>query len=193
MKELIVFIISVIILVFSVKDLPMFSTTRSGERFEYFDTIPSSDMPEVLRNYLKNENIVYHLYKIPNYVEDLLVYNNDFSIVYKSKPKYTIIVFSPEKNLSENYASFKLFYEKLQKLSNEYSSSFNLITKNESDKVRYPMKYERQAYSELRNKCGGFCLINPSNNTIFVFKRITISEKDALDAVFQQYDFMLDK
>ena len=79
--------------------------------------------------------------------------------------------------------------QKVQKLTKEYSKSFNLIVKEDKDSPKYTLHNERIAYKDLKEFCGVFCLIDPAEDTMFVFKKMTNSEIEALDVLFQQYHF----
>lgn len=171
------------------QDLHLFLKTTHGERFEYFKTETAIVLPQILSNYLYNTQTRYSVYKIPNYVKDLLIYNKDFSVVYKSKNKYSVIIFKPEENVSKNTNAFTPFYHKVQNLVGEYNKSFNLIVKNETLKPNYPLKADRVAYKDLKEYCNSFCVIDPTNDTMFVFSRISSTETEALEVLFQQYYF----
>ncbi len=191
MKHFVLFLVIFIIAIFSLQDLYMFSKTRTGQHYEYFKTITSQSIPPILANYLKNNNVRYSVYIMPNYVKDFLNHNKDFSVVYKSKPKFSVLIFSPDKKVKESSLNFMSFYSKVREQVNMYSDSFNLIVYGDNLKADYRLKYDKDAYKELLKYCGAFCLIDPSRDTIFVFNKISNSEKEALEALFQQYNFLV--
>ena len=192
MKHFVVFLISLVILIIALSNTHMFLKTRNGAPFECFKTETSEALPPILSGYLLNTNIRYHLYKMPNYVIDLLTYDKNFSIIYKSGPKFTIIVFPSKLEVADS-ANFQVFYDKLKDLHKQYSSSFNLIVRDESVAPVFNQQYDRVAYKDLREHCSVFCLINPQNNLMFGFKRITNTETEALEAVFQQFNDLIKK
>ena len=177
MKSLVVFFISL-------QHMHVFMKTRNGIRFENFQTESSENLSPILTNYLNNAHVTYHLYKMPNYVVDFLKYNNEFSTIYKNKQKATMIIFSQDRK-SESSATG--FYYNAENLYKKYNTSYNLIVRNEVSSPDYIQYYDKVAYKDLREYCSGLCILNPSNDTMFTFKRITNSESEALEAVFQQY------
>ena len=189
MRHFFLLLISIILCFFAFDKLHFLSKTSDGEYFGYFKTETSVVLPQILSTYLFNSNVRYSVYKIPNYVEDFLTFNKDFSVVYSSSPKYTIIIFKPKNYNQNNQHQLYNFYQKVQKLTKEYSKSFNLILKEEKDSPKYTLHNERIAYKDLKEFCGAFCLIDPAEDTMFVFKKMTNSEIEALDVLFQQYHF----
>lgn len=189
MRHFILFIILVFIGLFCLQDAHFFSRTNNGERFESFKTETSVVLPPILANYLRESHVRYSIYKVPNYVGDFLTYNKDFSLVYSSAPKYSVIIFKPKDYVKANATAFEPFYERVQKSLKNYSKSFNLIVIEETVKPKYLLHNDRVAYKDLKKYCGSFCVINPTEWTMFVFNRITKSEVEALDVLFQQYDF----
>ena len=190
MKHFIVFIIALVIALISMQNSYMFSKTRTGESYEYFKTVTSQYIPSILANFLKESGVRYSVYKIPNFIKDFLMKNNDFSIVYASKPKFSVLIFSPERNVKENISNFQSFYSKVKEQVNMYPESFNLVVYGENLASNYRLKYDKDAYNELIKYCGAFCLIDPSRDTMFVFTKITNTEKEALEVLFQQYSFI---
>lgn len=191
MKHFVLLIVTLVICLFCLQDLHVFSYTKDGHRFEYFQTESSNAIPPILANYLRNAKINYSVYKIPNYVKEFLTYDKEFNVIYKSGTKSSIIIFTPRDYVLSNENAFKPFYNQVKKLiSNEYPNSFNLIVKEEIAKPKYPLRVDRVAYNDLKSFCGSFCVINPKNDTMFVFKRITNSEIDALEVLLQQYHFL---
>lgn len=160
MKHFLVFIIALVIAFLSLQNSYMFSKTRAGESYGYFKTVTSQYLPPILANNLRETGVRYSVYQIPNFVKDFLVNNKDFNTVYNSKPKFSVLIFSPEKKVKENISNYRL-------------------------------KYDKDAYNELIKYCGAFCLIDPSKDTIFVFNKITNTEKESLEILFQQYSFLL--
>lgn len=191
MKSFIVFLLLVIIFIFCMQDMPLFQKTRNGVRFEYYKTVSAENVPPILAKYCVENGVKYSLYKIPNYVKDLLTYNQDFGIVYKSKPKFTIIILSPEDHMKKEPSSYSLFYNRINTLSENYKKEFNLISVANAENKSYPLKFDNQGLKGLKEYCGGFCLIDPSRDIMFTFKRISATETKALDVLFQQYSFML--
>ena len=191
MKYLLIFFCILIVGLFTLQDLHVFSKTRYGEQYEYFQTETSQSLPRVLTGYLAESKVRYTLYKIPNYVKDLFKYNKDFSVIYNAKNKYTVIVFTPRNYTKENKNAFGPFYQKVTKLILMYPDSFNIIERNEFAKPKYLLRYDRTAYKDLKEYCGSFCIINPKDDTMFVFKHVSNSELGALEVLFQQYHFML--
>lgn len=191
MKHLVVFIIFLILVVCCLRDLHMFSTTKSGVPFEYFKTITSEVTPEILANYLNRTNINYSVYKIPNYVHEFMFFDKRFSYVYKSGDKYTILIFKPQKYVKSNSSAYSVFYAKLRELVNtEYSDCFNIIVQSELQEQLLLDASSDIGYKDLVEYCGSFCLIDPVNDTMFVFKKISNTEAEALEVLLQQYYFM---
>ncbi len=169
----------------------MFSKTRAGESYGYFKTVTSQYLPPILANNLRETGVRYSVYQIPNFVKDFLVNNKDFNTVYNSKPKFSVLIFSPEKKVKENISNFQSFYKKVKEQVNMYQDSFNLVIYGDNLPADYRLKYDKDAYNELIKYCGAFCLIDPSKDTIFVFNKITNTEKESLEILFQQYSFLL--
>lgn len=187
MKHLVVFLVFLLLGLLSMQHMHIFKKTQSGERYEYFNTETSQVLPPILVGYLNEAGIRYTIYKIPNYVMDLFTYNKDFSIVTKSKPKYTVILFPDYKSKNQNSDNLLYFNRKIKNMVEVYRKDFNLIVRNYEVKPQYVQKYEHDAYDDLEAYCGNFCLIDPYKQVMFVFKNITISETNALEAVFQHY------
>lgn len=177
------------IAIFCLQDLHFFSKTSTGERFEYFKTETSVVLPQILASYLYNSQVKYSIYKIPNYIKEFLTYNKDFSISYKNKKKYTVIIIKPYDSISKDENVFIPFYNRVKSLVAEYSKSFNLIVKEENTTSKYLTKTDNVAYNDLKTYCLSFCLIDPTNDTMFVFNRISNSTLDALEVLFQQYHY----
>lgn len=192
MKSFIIFLFSLFIFVVYISYENIFSKTRSGEKQEAFISLSSEKLPPILKNYLSTHSIRYNFYVMPNYIKDFLSENLDYSSVYKVKPKFTVLVFAPDKNNDKNYAGFSNFYFKVLSESKHYGDKFTILYKDKeliSDLYKDP--YDKVAFKELQHYCGYFCLINPSNDTLFTFKNITDSETRAVDVLFQQYSFLL--
>lgn len=190
MKSFIVFLVSLIILLIAVQNMQMFQQTRDGKRFENYSDVPAATLPPILVKYLANEGARYAVYKIPNYVKDLLLYNDEYITVYKSKPKFSIILISPELFI-EKQPSYKSFYDKVYELAKMYENDFNLLVLNLNKDKKYTLKFDEQGYKGLQEHCADFCIIDPSRDTMFSFNRISITETNALEAVFQQYSGLL--
>lgn len=185
MKNLITFLLILIILFFGISQIHSFKRTPYWNVYGDFKYEDSQYLPKILLGYLASNKVKFSLYKLPNYVIDFLKYNGDFSIVYKSKPKFTIIVFQDGKDSNQN-----IFYSKLDKLFKEYNKNFNLIRRNKYDNPNYVQSYEREAYKDLKLYCGNFCIIDPYANVIFLFKSISFSETEVLEGVLQHFSYM---
>ena len=190
MRHFFLLLITLVIAFFLLQDSHLFLKTRSGENFGYFKTETSAVLPPILARYLHNSNVRYSVYKIPNYVQDFLAYNKTFYKFYKNNDKFLIIVFTPHENIKSYGDSLKNFYDKVETLSKEYSQYFNFVVIDEVVSPSFIVKKEKIAYRDLKEYCGSFCIINPTNDTMFVFTRISNAEIEALDAVFQHYSFM---
>ncbi len=191
MKHFLVFIIILIIAIISLQNSYMFSKTRKGEPYGYFKTVTSQYIPPILANNLRETGVRYSVYQIPNFVKDFLVNNKDFNAVYNSKSKFSVLIFSPEKKVKENVSNFQAFYTKVKEQVNMYPDSFNLIVYGDNLPADYRLKYDKDAYNELLKYCGAFCLIDPARDMMFVFNKITNTEKESLEILFQQYSFMM--
>lgn len=189
MKNFLAFVIFLVVFFISLQSTGFFAKTRDGKAYDSFKTVNSKNIPYILAGYLKSSGVGYYIYHTPNYVDDLFVYNKDFSIVDKSKPRYTAIVFN-NSDSDANKSVIKAFDEKLDWALKQYDKNFNIMILSDEDKS-YPLKYEKDAYNDLKKYCNHFCLVDPSRKTIFVFKKISNSEVEALEAVFQQYDRLL--
>ena len=189
MKHFMVFLIVILLGLFCLRNSHFFSFTIRGERYEYFQTEDSSTLPQILATYLFNSNIRYSVYNIPNYVEDFLIYNKDFSYVYNTSPKCTVMIFKPKDNIDKNEPAFRAFYDRVKSLVNEYPNSFNLTILEDTDTHKFVLREDKIAYKDLKEYCGKFCIINPQEGTMFVFAKISNTEKEALDVLFQQYHF----
>ncbi len=189
MQNLIIFLVIFIIFLFSFSNSHMMQKTRDGKKLENFETVNSQLIPQILANYLRNHSISYSVYKIPNYVRDLFKYHKNFSIIYSEHKKYSIILFVPSDKLSNDYAAFKPFYDKISEKVKEYPKTFNLISFNYDEKSDYKYSYDKLAYTDLQQYCDKFCFIDPTTNLMFTFNKISNSEVEALDVLFQQYAF----
>lgn len=184
MKNFITFLILICVFLSYLSYKNILSKTRSGERQEPFKSLTSQNLPPILANYLADRNIRYSLYKIPN--------NVDYSSVYKVSPKYTIILFAPVEKTDSAYAGFSVFYPKLLSEAKLYNNNFNILYNNRlSYDDLYNDPYDKVAFEQFRKHCNYFCLIDPSKDTLFTFKNITISETEALEVLFQQYSFLM--
>ena len=191
MQSFILFIICLLIFLLSFSNSHMMQKTRDGHKLEKFETINTKYLPSILTDYLRSNSIPYSLYKIPNYVSDLLKYHKNFSTVYlENQQKYVIILFVPSDKMSADYAAFKPFYDKISQKLKEFSKDYTIISIEYELKADYVYSYDKIAYADLKKYCEKFCLIDPKTNMMFVFKRISNSETEALDVLFQQYNFM---
>ena len=183
MKNFIVFVILLIAFLISLPKMHYFMKTRNGVRFENFQSESALNLSPILRNYLDNAHITYYLYKLPNYVIDFLKYDKEFSTIYKNTKKATIIIFSQDRKQETSATGL---YSNAQNLQKKYAAVYNLIIRDEILPPKYIQEYDNIAYKDFREYCSGFCILNPSNNTMFTFKRITNTETEALEAIFQQ-------
>ena len=191
MKHLLIFIVFLIIGLFCLQDLHMFSQTKDGARFEYFKNVTTKTTPLILSNYLNRVSVHYSIYKIPNYVHEYMVYDKRFSYVYNSGGKFTILIFKPQQYVSTNNSAYDFFYQTLKNLVNtEYKDSFNIIVQEDFQENLLSQKVNSVAYRDLKEYCGSFCLIDPVQDTMFVFKKISNTEAEALEVLLQQYYFM---
>ena len=159
--------------------------TRNGVSYGYYESLTKQELPYVLAEYLKNAKIPYTLYKMPNYVVDFLKYDKGFSHAYRSG-KYMIITFTSEKK-DLKYSSVDSFYNELDNLMSDNRRFYNYIRRDERKPPHFILDVDKDGYEDLRYYCKCFCLINPAKNTMFVFSKITDSERDALDVLIQQY------
>ena len=173
----------------------MFSLTKDGDRFEYFKSVTIEATPKILADYLKRTNVYYAIYKIPNYVREFMANDDKFSLVYSlDTNKFVVVIFNPSEYISTNENAYGLFYNELKKLiSTEYKGKINLIVIDEPQKPSYKEKLARIAYKDLKEYCGGFCLIDPKAGTMFVFNKISNTEIEALEVLFQQYYYFMRK
>ncbi|MGN0030420.1 MAG: hypothetical protein ACI37Q_00520 [Candidatus Gastranaerophilaceae bacterium] len=188
MQGFILFLVLTIVFVVCFSQSQINQKTRTGQKMESMTTLTSQYLSPILSNYLREHYIKYALYKLPNYIIDLLKFNNNFSAAYSAQDKYLIIIFMPADKLSQEYLSFKPFYDKIYTLVKEYDKKFQLITFEYDKTNEFAQTYDKTAYKDLKKYCDKFCLINPSANTMFVFNKITNTEVEALDVVFQQYN-----
>ena len=75
MKDFFILIILSVVCFFSLNNVHFMSKTRFGESLGYFKSVSSVSVPPILANYLRNNNVRYAVYEIPNYVKDFLIYN----------------------------------------------------------------------------------------------------------------------
>lgn len=182
-KILVFWVIFTVMFIFALSESHFMQKTISGERFEYFTTIDSRFLPQVLSDYMKRNYVKYRFYKIPNYVKELFKYHKDFYPIYNSGKKHTVIVFAP---LNRN-SLLTPFFNKLSTEVKKHQDEFNLI-KISSDKKNSQLY--KTAYKDLRSYCKNFCIIDPERNTLFTFSRITNTEMDALGIVFQEFSYI---
>lgn len=170
--------------------MQIFQKTRDGVRFENYSTLSADSLPPILAGYLSNEGVRYTVYKIPNYVKDLLVHNIEYECVYKNKPKFTVLLISPDIFINKQ-PSYRAFYDKVYEMSKKYEEDFNLLLLNHDEKKKYILKFDEQGYKGLKEHCADFCIIDPSRDTMFTFSKVSITETNALEAVFQHYSALL--
>lgn len=190
MKSFIVFLISIIVFIIAIQNMQIFQKTRDGVRFENYSTLSADSLPPILAGYLSNEGVRYTVYKIPNYVKDLLVHNIEYECVYKNKPKFTVLLISPDIFINKQ-PSYRAFYDKVYEMSKKYEEDFNLLLLNHDEKKKYILKFDEQGYKGLKEHCADFCIIDPSRDTMFTFSKVSITETNALEAVFQHYSALL--
>lgn len=192
MKNIIILIIAFLCLFFSIKESNILKKTRYGQRQESIESLSASELPPILARYLGERYAKYELYRIPNYIKDLLLSNSDFKKIYEIKPIYTIVLFAPIDEKSQQYKDFYLFYETLQNEVKLYPKSFDILFsyENKSNDM-YKNTYDNEAYKDFIYYCRNVCIIDPSRNTMFSFKNLGVAERDSLPVVLQQYSFML--
>lgn len=190
MKSFIVFLISLVILIFAVQNMQVFQKTRDGKPFESYKTVSGDTLPPILTRYLANEGVRYSVYTIPNYVDDLFIHNLEYESIYKSKPKFSIILISPDSQIKKD-SSIRSFYDKVYEMTKKYENDFNLLVLNHEANKKYILSFDNQGYKGLKEHCAQFCIIDPARKTMFTFNRISITETEALEAVFQQYSGLL--
>lgn len=191
MKHFLVFLVIFIIACFTLPNLDFSRKTRHGQVQENFKPLTSNVLPYVLANYLSKNFVKFEIAGIPNYVKDLFSYNKDFSIVYKTKPKYTLLLVEPVFEHSIESQNFKNFEDKLKQELKYYQGEYNIIYRQANAPVDYADPYDNIAVKDLLEVCRNFCLIDPSKNTIFVLKRLSKTEADVLPVLFQEYHGLL--
>ncbi len=189
MKDFFILIFLCVVCFFSLNNVHFMTKTRVGQPLGYFNSVPSDSLPPILANYLRNNNVRYAIYEIPNYVKDFLIYNKLYKHIYKSKSKlkYTVFLFDTQSYVEKDNMQYKLFYTKVKELVNKYQGAFNLFVIDENFSNEQILRVDKLAYKDFKEYCGSFCLVNPNNDTIFVYKRLSSTEIEALDAVFQHY------
>lgn len=191
MKNFLVFLITLFVAVLYFAQHDLFSRTRFGVKLEHFTSVSESKdlLPNILCNYLAEHNIRYKYHKIPNYIKDFLSKNIDYEIVYKNPSKYTAIFFKPAKQAKKNSFVFRALYNTFLAEKKFYGDRFQLIYKHDlSAHDVYKNPYDEIAFEDLKEYCKYFCLVNPSNDTIFSFKNLTDTETKAIEVLLQQYD-----
>lgn len=191
MKNFLVFLITIFIAILYLSHYDLFSKTRLGVKIEHFASVKESQdlLPNILLNYLTEHSIRYKYHKIPNYIKDFLSKNIDYEIVYKNPSKYTAIFFKPAKHEQKNSFVFNVLYNNFLAERKFYGDKFQLIYKHDlSDDVVYKNPYDEIAFEDLKEYCKYFCLVNPSNDTIFSFNNFTDTETKAIEILLQQYD-----
>lgn len=183
MKNFIILIISIILMLVCIIHFDLTASTRTGERLESFKSLDGSYLPSTLRTYLANNYVKFELWAIPNYVKEFLSTNKDYSSIYESKPKYTILIYSSKIDSSPN-----IYYKTITEAIEPYAKYYNLIFQYKtSDKKVYSSPYDNRAVKELMEYCKSFCLIDPNLDTLFAFKNLKNTETDAIIVLIQQY------
>lgn len=166
----------------------LFASTRQGEHLESFKSIDGSYLPSSLVSYLANNHIKFELWIIPNYIKEFLSTNKDYSVVYNSKPKYTILIYSSQ---NETSTDNDFLYNTIANAIVPYAKYYNLIFQYKTnDKTVYKSPYDNRAVKDLMEYCRNFCLIDPNKDTLFVFKKLSNTETDAITALIQHYTLL---
>lgn len=185
MKNFLILFAILLGLLLGISQMHFLKRTPYGHFYGSFKYESSRYLPPILVGYLANNSVKYSLYKLPYYVTDFLMYNNDFSIVYKTKPKFTVVVFK-----NDNQKDLGHLYQKLNLLQKSYSKNFNLIVRDSLIVPDYIQSFERDAYKDFELYCGNFCIIDPSKNVMFLFKSFSFNDLEALEGVFQHLSYM---
>ena len=191
MKHFVVLLVVFVIACFAFPRFDFMKKTRHGEHQEDFKPLISKVLPYTLSNYILRNNVKFELAEYPNHVKDLFKYNTDFSIVYRSKPKYTLILIEPSDRLSLEGQSFIMFEDRLTKQLKYYPQDFNIIYRRQDTYIDYSNPYDKTSAEILLKYCRNFCLIDPSRNSIFVFKRLSNTEIEAVPVLLQEYHNLL--
>jgi len=191
MKHLLIFLVITGVFIACLRGGHGWQRTRSGERFEDFQTVALQNITPVLSNYMRDAHISYTIYKIPNYVREFIKYNKDFGEIYTSG-KYTIVTFTGFKRPPKNAQTLKNFYKRLNKEAYNHQGFFDYINRPEILDTHFVLKNDKMGYKDFRLYCNRFCIIDPNRDTMFVFKHITESEIKALGVVFQEYELAND-
>lgn len=190
MKQFVVFLVILIIAGWTIPNLDFMKKTRTGAKQESYKSLTSSNLPEIAAAYIAENNIKIKMYELPNYIKDLFKYNGNFSSIYRSKPKYTIILIAPEVS-SKDSINFTSLRDKLESEVKNYPDSFNIIYILEDKNIHYTSPYDTEAVKSLMDHCNQFCLIDPKKNTLFTFKKISMTEINTLPVIIQQYAMLL--
>lgn len=188
MRSFVFFIIAFICFGVALSNTHFLKKTRTGARMEYFQTTEQQNLTTILARYLRENGSRYSVYKIPNYVDDFLNYEPNFSQAYKSG-KNMALVFVNSKSRG-SISSIQKLQDKVRGLVNDYNTTFNYIVRPEKEYIHYPLDYENLAYKDLREYCNVFCVIDPVNKTMFVFNKISDSDLSAIEVLFQEYDYL---
>lgn len=183
MKSFILFLIILIIACWTFPHSDFMKKTRSGVKQEAFEPLNSSSLPPILKTYFANNHVKFEIYKIPNHVRDLLTLNSDFSSVYRNKSKISIIITEPK----DKNSNFDLLHSTVKKSLSDYPNKFNLIYRYESNNIDYANPYDTDSARDLMEICKSFCLIDPQRETVLTFKKLTATEVESVEAIFQQY------
>ncbi len=183
MKSFIAFLIVLIIACWTLPHLDFMKKTRSGVKQESFVSLDSSSLPPILKTYFADKHVKFEIYKIPNHVRDLLTLNSDFSSVYQNKSKISVIITEPK----EKNSNFDLLHSNVKKSLADYPNKFNLIYRYENNNISYANPYDTDAANDLQEICKSFCLIDPQRETLLTFKKLTATEVESVEVIFQQY------
>ena len=191
MKHFVVFLVVFIIACCMLPNFEFSQKTRRGEVQENFQPLTSRELPYVLSTYLSTNFVKFEVASIPNHVKDLFRYNKDFSIVYRTKPKYTFILVEPMDSVSNNQHAFKAMQDKLRSELKYYQNDYNIIYRQSNTPIDYSDPYDKKAVKSLLEQCRNFCMIDPNKDIIFVMKRLSNTEADAIPVLLQEYHELL--
>lgn len=160
--------------------------TYRGNLKQNFTTYDSSILPYVLANYIRDNHNRFVIYKIPNQVRNLLIYNSDFNEIYKSN-KHTVLMFTGYNKNLRNSLSIERFYNHLSSIKPKYTKRINFVVRSEDKDIQYKLSDDTQAYKELKEHCAQFCVIDRELKSMFVLKNISDSELELAEVILQQY------
>ena len=139
-----------------------------------------------MSNYIKRNHVHFVMYKLPNYVKNLFIYNKEFSIISKSN-KHSILMFTNNNMSSQKRYQMKHFYEVVNKTKPKYVKYFNYIVRDEDKDIQYVLSDDTKAYHEIKIRCGYFCVIDKRLETMFTLKNISDSDVEMLEILLQEY------